>query len=54
MSLIYIFSAVPKQAAEIASLTAFAKERDFSEDALQAYDIPYYSRLQRQHLYGLV
>ncbi|XP_018018328.1 probable cytosolic oligopeptidase A isoform X3 [Hyalella azteca] len=44
--------AVPKQAEEIASLTAFAKERDFSEDALQAYDVPYYSRLQRQHLYG--
>jgi len=44
--------AVPKQQEEMESLNKFAKESGFFEPSLEACDIPYYSRLQREQLYG--
>ncbi|KAF2363777.1 Peptidase M3A/M3B catalytic domain [Trinorchestia longiramus] len=44
--------AVPRQAEEMSSLRDFAAERGLEKEPLLAYDVPYYSRLQREHLYG--
>lgn len=44
--------AVPRQAAEMKSLAEFAAGCGFEGDALQAYDVPFYRRLQRENLYS--
>uniref|UniRef100_A0A2P2I0I2 Cytosolic oligopeptidase A n=1 Tax=Hirondellea gigas TaxID=1518452 RepID=A0A2P2I0I2_9CRUS len=45
--------ALPKQTEEMESLVKFSGERGFDGDALQAYDVPYYSRLQQEHCYSV-
>merc|ERR1719334_55146 len=42
---------IPRQKKDIEGLTKFAKDNGFLDTQLLAYDIPYYSRLQREALY---
>jgi len=46
----FFFEALPVQKQEIASLTEFAKERDFN-DILKVWDIAYWGRKQRHSMY---
>jgi len=44
--------AVPQQKEDIENLNKFAKDAGFYEPSLEACDVPYYSKLQREQLYG--
>ncbi|XP_019889940.1 probable cytosolic oligopeptidase A isoform X2 [Ooceraea biroi] len=45
-------TALPAQKQEIASLTDFARERDFEDTTIRMWDVAYWSRKQRRSIYN--